>query len=111
MDGDGAVVEDEVEEDHVDDCCEDYDSQLPSLYSLEKESSETAWASVRSCLLNVAIESNSLPRHLCMHCSENYVEYRCLQCEPPARFYCHTCLHKHILSSLTGHLEGKYMYI
>ena len=71
-------------------------SQLPTMYSLERSSAERAWASVRSSLLDAIIQSSALPSQVCSHCHEDPVEFRCLQCEPSARYYCKACLHEHI---------------
>ena len=65
------------------------DIQPPSLYSIEKMSSTKAWSSIRTRLLETVIVSNVLPSSVCIHCCSDPVQYRCMQCEPSARYYCH----------------------
>ncbi len=67
------------------------DTEGPSLYKIQQESSVAEWNEIRDKLVRAVVETNAMPlEQICVKCLESPASLRCQKCSV-ASFYCESC--------------------
>ena len=68
-----------------------YTEDGPSMRTILKQASASAWGSIRHKLLHAVVEGEAMPEsQLCVKCNNVYANLRCQKCGSSA-FYCQEC--------------------